>query len=111
VSLPLSSPFVACDWEQIEETRHQGERGIAYWRTQHYGDVRVRQVRYTANYLADHWCERGHVLYVLEGSLTTELKDGREVALRAGMSYTVEDGAMAHRSKTGADGALLFIVD
>lgn len=111
MTLPLSTPFVTCHWESVEETRHHGECGDAFWRTQQYGKVRVRRVRYTPNYLADHWCERGHVLYVLEGVLTTELRDGSEVELRAGMSYTVEDGAMAHRSRTGAEGALLFIVD
>lgn len=111
MSLPLRSAFVTCDWNTVEETYHPGECGHASWRTQQYGDVRVRHVRYSAGYLADHWCERGHVLYVLQGTLTTELKDGRHVELRAGMSYTVEDGAMAHRSRTGSEGALLFIVD
>ncbi len=111
MTLPLSSQFVTCDWNEVEETTHPGERGEALWRTQTYGGVRVRRVRYSAGYQADHWCERGHVLYVLEGELITELRDGTQVVLLSGMSYTVEDGAMAHRSRTGPEGALLFIVD
>ena len=40
----------------------QGERGLALWRTQHFGELRVRMVRYSPGYLADHWCEgRGAV--------------------------------------------------
>ncbi|GAC1387961.1 MAG: DHCW motif cupin fold protein [Vulcanimicrobiaceae bacterium] len=86
MTLPLQSDFATCNWDDIAETQHPGERGMAYWRTQQYGAVRVRRVRYSADYLADHWCERGHVLYVLDGRLVTELKDGREIVLAAGMS-------------------------
>ncbi|HVA37896.1 MAG TPA: DHCW motif cupin fold protein [Candidatus Dormibacteraeota bacterium] len=110
MTLPLESDFTTCDWHAVAETEHLGERGVAYWKTRQFGDVRVRMVRYTPGYLADHWCERGHVLLVLEGALTTELADGRTVELLPGMSYTVRDGAMAHRSRTDA-GAHLFIVD
>ena len=67
-------------------------------------------VEYSPGYPADHWCDRGHVLYVLQGELDTELRDGRRFTLRAGMSYQVADGAEAHRSRTQT-GAKLFIVD
>ena len=64
-----------------------------------------------AGLLADHWCDRGHILLVLEGELETELRDGRRFKLAAGMSYQVSDfGDAAHRSAT-AVGAKLFIVD
>ena len=60
---------------------------------------------------ADHWCDRGHVLYVVAGELETELRDGRTFTLTAGMSYQVSDhGDAAHRSST-TTGATLFIVD
>jgi hypothetical protein len=42
--------------------------------------------------------------------MTTELDDGRNFVLTAGMSYQVADNAEAHRSST-ASGAKLFIVD
>ncbi len=67
-------------------------------------------VEYSAGYLADHWCSRGHVLLVLEGELVTELQDGTRVTLKPGMSYEVADGVAPHRSRT-AGGATLFIVD
>jgi hypothetical protein len=103
-------PFGVTDWSLVERTEHKGETGIAYWRSRHFGDVRVRMVEYTAGYLADHWCEKGHFLLCLSGELHTELKDGRRVVLAPGMSYQVADGAEPHRSSTSI-GASLFIVD
>ena len=67
-------------------------------------------VEYSENYLADHWCSKGHILLCLEGELHTELDDGRSFTLTAGMSYQVADEAEAHRSST-SKGAKLFIVD
>ncbi len=83
---------------------------MAYWRTQKFGNIRVRSVEYTSGYLADHWCVKGHILLCIEGELHTELKDGRSFTLTAGMSYQVADDAEPHRSHT-AIGAKLFIVD
>jgi len=104
-------PFTVTDWSAVEVTEHPGEQGKAFWRTLMIGDIRVRQVEYTPGYLADHWCDRGHILLVLEGELESELKDGRRFTLSAGMSYQVSDfGDAAHRSFT-ATGAKLFIVD
>ena len=104
-------PFTVTDWAGVASVVHPGETGQAIWRTFNIGELRVRQVEYSAGYLADHWCDRGHVLYVLEGELDTELRDGRTFKLSPGMSYQVSDnGDAAHRSST-ATGAKLFIVD
>ena len=103
-------PFGVTDWALVERTEHKGETGVAFWRTRHFGDVRVRMVEYTPGYLADHWCEKGHVLLCLSGELHTELEDGRRFVLGPGMSYQVADGAEPHRSSTSI-GATLFIVD
>jgi hypothetical protein len=102
--------FSTTDWSAIEPTEHKGETGVAYWRTQNVGNIRVRMVEYTAGYKADHWCSKGHILLCVEGQLETELQDGRRITLRPGMSYQVADGMEAHRSST-ASGAKLFIVD
>jgi hypothetical protein len=103
-------PFGTVDWSTVTPTEHPGETGKALWRTRQFGAIRVRMVEYTPGYLADHWCEKGHVLLCLEGELLTELADGRCFTLRPGMSYQVSDGAEPHRSSTSA-GARLFIVD
>jgi hypothetical protein len=103
-------PFGTTDWSKIERTEHRGIRGIAYWRTQQLGNIRIRMVEYTPGYFADHWCVKGHVLLCVEGELHTELEDGRKFTLTAGMSYQVADNAEPHRSFTEV-GAKLFIVD
>ncbi|WP_145538643.1 DHCW motif cupin fold protein [Yersinia kristensenii] len=103
-------PFGITNWSAVDKTEHRGEQGIAYWRTQNFGGIRVRMVEYSAGYIADHWCSKGHILLCLDGELSTELDDGRIFTLKAGMSYQVADHAEAHRSST-LSGAKLFIVD
>jgi hypothetical protein len=106
-----TSPFTVTDWDKVAATTYAGASGQALWRTLNIADLRIRMVEYSPGYLADHWCDRGHVLYVLEGELDTELRDGRSFKLLPGMSYQVSDlGDAAHRSSTQI-GAKLFIVD
>jgi very-short-patch-repair endonuclease len=103
-------PFGITNWAEIPTTRHTGDQGYALWHTQQFDAIRVRMVEYSENYLADHWCSKGHILLCLEGELHTELDDGRTFTLTADMSYQVADQAEAHRSST-SKGAKLFIVD
>lgn len=103
-------PFGTTDWLRMDPVEHPGEAGVARWRTRQFGAIRVRLVEYTPGYRADHWCQKGHILLCLEGSLETALADGRTYTLTPGMSYQVADGAEAHQSFTPA-GARLFIVD
>lgn len=104
-------PFTVTDWSTVEPTIHPGDSGTAEWRTLDIGDIRVRQVTYSPGYVADHWCDRGHILYVVAGELVSELKDGRKFTLKPGMSYQVSNnGDAPHRSVT-EKGATLFIVD
>lgn len=110
MKLPISV-FTAMDWSKVAPTEHPGVSGKALWRTVMLGDMRLRVVEYSPGYAADHWCARGHVLFVASGVLTTELQDGRTFVLSAGMSYHVsDDGDAPHRSHTET-GATLFIVD
>jgi len=103
-------PFGTTGWSTVERTEHKGERGVAWWRTRQFGDIRVRMVEYTPGYLADHRCVKGHILLCIDGVLDTELKDGRRITLKPGMSHQMPDNAAPHRSCTGM-GATLFIVD
>ncbi len=103
-------PFGTTDWEAVAPTERPGETGTARWRTRQFGPIRVRMVEYSPGYRADHWCEKGHILLCLAGTLDTELQDGRRFQLRPGMSYQVADRAEPHRSSS-VTGATLFIVD
>jgi hypothetical protein len=102
--------FDTTDWTNVAPTEHAGDAGVATWRTRHFGALRVRMVEYSPGYLANHWCEKGHIVLCLAGELHTELADGRTFRLTPGMTYQVSDGVDAHRSSTPV-GATLFIVD
>ena len=102
--------FTVTDWTHVPATIHPGETGVATWRTVEQGNVRIRMVEYSAGYVADHWCAKGHVILVLEGELVTELQNGERHVLTAGMSYRVGEDLTPHRSTTTM-GARLFIVD
>ena len=104
-------PFTVTDWAKVEPIAHPGEKGFAYWRTLNVGDIRIRHVEYSPGYLADHWCSKGHILYVISGSLTIEHGDDKEsYELTSGMSWQTADDGSPHRVRTTC-GATVFIVD
>ncbi|MBL0183342.1 MAG: DHCW motif cupin fold protein [Chitinophagaceae bacterium] len=73
-------------------------------------DIRVRMVEYSANYLADHWCKKGHIIYCIEGENDNRTGRRAGIVLSKGMTYHVGDNCEAHRAgrKTAA---VLSIVD
>jgi len=103
-------PFAAVDWDQVASETHSGERGTATSRTFVSGALRARMVEYSAGYLADHWCRKGHVVLCLRGEFVSEHQDGSSHRVREGMVYIVGDDMAPHRSST-TNGATLFIVD
>lgn len=103
-------PFQITDWEKIPTTEHAGETGFALWKTLQLGKLRIRMVEYSANYKADHWCEKGHIIFCIEGEMLTELSNGKEYLLSKGMSYQVSDDLSSHRTRSD-HGVKLFIVD
>jgi RimJ/RimL family protein N-acetyltransferase len=109
-SLFLNIPFEAIDWSAVEKTEHKGETGSSWWQTKKFGGLRLRIVEYSPGYLADHWCYKGHIVQCLEGSFTSELKDGRTITLSQGDTYIVSDDMSAHRS-ISEHGVKLLIID
>lgn len=102
--------FSTIDWSAFERVEHKGETGIAYWQTIQLEGLRIRIVEYSAGYLADHWCQKGHIVHCLEGSFVTQLESGEQTKLTKGMSYVVSDDMSSHRS-VSTDGVKLLIVD
>ena len=103
-------PFQCIDWGNIEKTQHTGDAGFAWWQTIEYPGLRIRVVEYSPGYFANHWCEKGHIVYCLQGSFTSTLKTGETYLLKPGMSYVVSDNLSAHRSSTET-GVKLLIID
>jgi hypothetical protein len=103
-------PFQTINWNNIPKVEHRGETGTSYWQTIQHEGLRVRIVEYTAGYLADHWCQKGHIVHCLEGEFITELQEGKKISLSKGMSYIVSDDLSSHRSFS-KNGVKLLIVD
>lgn len=107
-----SIPFQVTDWANVPATEYPGESGSALWRTLKFGSLRVRLVSYSPGYLSDHWCKRGHIMFVVSGMLEVELVGQETRQLSEGMSFEVSDQESTHRTRTSANtGATLFIVD
>lgn len=104
-----SISFTTIDWTAVPKTEHKGETGVAYWQTLQFPGLRVRIVEYSAGYLADHWCQKGHIVHCLEGELATEQESGEVFTLCEGMTYIVSDELSSHRSVTKEKVKLLII--
>ncbi len=105
-----SIPYQTIDWSLVPRTEHKGETGTSFWQTMQLPGLRIRIVVYSPGYLADHWCRKGHIVHCLEGGFVSELEDGTQSVLRAGMTYVVSDEASSHRSRT-ENGVKLLIID
>jgi hypothetical protein len=105
-----SIPYQTIDWSLVPRTEHKGETGTSHWRTLQLPGLRIRLVEYSPGYLADHWCQKGHVVHCLEGEFINEQQNGERNALSKGMTYVVADDLSSHRSRT-EKGATLLIID
>lgn len=105
-----SIPFQTIDWTSIEKTEHGGETVTSFSQTLQLDGLRIRKVEYSAGYLADHWCQKGHIVHCLEGEFVSELDNGETISLTKGMTYVVSDNRSSHRSLS-ANGVQLLIID
>ena len=104
-------PFTSVDWSNLDAMEYPGITSTSYWRTFESDGLRVRLVDYEPGFVADHWCDRGHVVYVLSGELGVRLRDGRNMILKKGNGFCVSDkGDEAHQVYTES-GCQAFIVD
>jgi hypothetical protein len=103
-------PFQSIDWTTIEKTKHPGETGTSFWQTLQLEGLRIRKVEYLPGYLADHWCQKGHIVHCLEGAFVSEMDNGERFTLSKGMTYVVSDNRSSHRS-VSKEGVQLLIID
>lgn len=103
-------PFQTIDWTLIPKAEYQGETGKTIWQTLQFKGLRIRMVEYSKGYLADHWCQKGHIVHCLEGEFSSENRDGSVFHLKKGMTYVVSDDLSSHRS-ISENGVKLMIID
>jgi mannose-6-phosphate isomerase class I len=98
------------DWKNIPSEQVQGRTGFTISKVQLIGATKIRLVEYSANYTADHWCDKGHILFVVEGELEIHYKDDSSHVVKKGMTYLVGDNSKSHMA-ISKDGAKVLIVD
>lgn len=103
-------PFQKIEWTSIDKIEHTGDFGFADWQTVQLNGFRIRLIELSNEYLADHWCQKGHIVHCLEGEFISDLSTGETIKLTEGETYVVSDDLSSHRSFS-KDGARLLIVD
>lgn len=101
----------AIDWPCEPVSLQRGQTGGAASPTRMLGDTQLRIVDYGAGYLADHWCGKGHILFVFSGALIIEQRDGNRYERRPGMSWHAADNEGPPHRVVSAAGARVFIID
>jgi hypothetical protein len=105
-----SFPPSCINWTNLSSEKILGESGFSISRKQSVGKINTRLIEYSSNYLADHWCEKGHILFVIDGELILEHPNNFNQVIKKGMAYIVGDNSMPHRAKSIV-GAKIFIID
>lgn len=105
---PFNSLIV--DWTSVQKQVFAGESGTATWQVQMLHDIRVRLVEFSSGYKADHLCDKGHVIYCLDGKMEVGLPGNKTLELSKGMTYLIGDNTEPHLALS-ENGCKLFIVD
>jgi hypothetical protein len=104
-------PVGITDWSEVTASVHPGESGTATMRRRQFGHLQLRLVVYSSDYVADHWCHKGHIVFVVAGQMVIEHQHGHSYKLTPGTTYHVaDDDGPPHRALS-EKGATIFIVD
>jgi len=100
---PLRIDFSALPWDQVRPDVRQ--------KVYREGARQVRLVEFDTSDGAEHWCETGHIGYVLKGSLSISF-DGQVLNFSAGDGLFIPDGhATRHRAVRIAAGTQLLMIE
>jgi quercetin dioxygenase-like cupin family protein len=100
---PFKIDFEAMEWQQVRPDVRQ--------KVYCEGSRQIRLVDFETSDGAEHWCETGHIGYVLKGALSISF-NGEVVSFEAGDGLFIPAGAASkHRSVAIAAGTLLLMVE
>jgi len=97
-------PEGVIDWAEMTAMTRPGESGEATARVWQLGEIRLRRVKYSAEYVADHWCDKGHVLIVLAGAVVLEAQTQPGTREDRGLLTVHLRSDGRHKSKLYVDG-------
>ena len=104
-------PTGVTDWSMVPGSVYPGEMGVAKSAVRHFRDIQLRVVVYSQGYVGEHWCKKGHIVFVVSGYIAIEHSDGQRYEVGPGSSYHVADNAEASHRVSANAGATVFIVD
>ena len=100
---PFKVSFDEIEWQQIRPDVRQ--------KLYSEGSRQIRLVEFETSDGAEHWCETGHIGYVLRGSLSISFS-GQVISFKAGDGLFIPSGAASkHRSVAIASGTQLLMVE
>ena len=100
---PFKIRFDAMEWQQIRPDVRQ--------KTYCEGSRQVRLVEFDISDGAEHWCEVGHIGYVLKGGLSISF-DGQVISFKAGDGLFIPAGAASkHKAVAISPGTQLLMVE
>ena len=95
--------FDAMEWQQIRPDVRQ--------KVYCEGSRQVRLVEFDTREGAEHWCEVGHIGYVLKGGLSISF-DGQVISFKAGDGLFIPAGAASkHKAVAISPGTQLLMVE
>jgi quercetin dioxygenase-like cupin family protein len=96
-------PFASMQWEQVRPDVRQ--------KVHCEGGRQVRLVSFDTSDGPQHWCDVGHIGYVLEGALSINF-DGKVEEFRAGDGIFIPSGEEhRHRAVSITPGTLLLMIE
>ena len=100
---PFKVSFEDMEWQQIRPDVRQ--------KVYCEGARQIRLVEFDTSDGAEHWCETGHIGYVLKGSLRISF-DGKVVSFEAGDGLFILAGtATKHRAVSITSGTQLLMIE
>jgi quercetin dioxygenase-like cupin family protein len=100
---PFKIGFETMEWQHVRPDVRQ--------KVYREGSRQVRLVELDTSDGTEHWCETGHIGYVLKGALSISF-DGKVISYKAGDGLFIPAGpASKHRSVAIAAGTQLLMVE
>ena len=104
-------PIGITDWSLITPSIQHGGEGTATKRIRQFGDIKIRLIEFSANFVSDQWCDKGHIVFVATGDVTIVHKNGDTYTLSPGSTYHVSDDVESPHRLESQNGATIFVVD
>jgi quercetin dioxygenase-like cupin family protein len=101
--LPFKVDFDALEWQPLLP----GARAKVH----RVGSKQLRLVELTSEFVEPHWCEKGHIGFVLSGTLEIDFRD-QVILYHEGSGIFISPGSLsAHKARSVTPSVRLVLVE